>query len=57
MMTETARLKLPLLAAAQSQKHVTVNEALTILDLFAGIIPVTAVPEADSTRNGASVKS
>ncbi len=40
-MTDTARLKLPLLAAAQSQKHVTVNEALTQLDLLSGIIAVT----------------
>ena len=31
-MTETARLGLPLLAPAQAQKHVTVNEALTRLD-------------------------
>jgi hypothetical protein len=39
-MAETTRLKLPLLAAAQAQKHVTVNEALTILDLLTGVIPV-----------------
>ncbi len=31
-MTETARLRLPLIAAAQAQKHVTHNEALTALD-------------------------
>jgi hypothetical protein len=31
-MTETARLRLPLLAAAQAQKHVTHNEALVSLD-------------------------
>lgn len=31
-MTETARLSLPLLAASQAQKHVTVNEALGRLD-------------------------
>lgn len=31
-MTETSRLGLPLLQAAQAQKHVTVNEALTRLD-------------------------
>ena len=31
-MAETSRLKLPLLAAAQAQKHVTHNEALTALD-------------------------
>jgi hypothetical protein len=31
-MTETARLRLPVLAAAQAQKHVTHNEALVALD-------------------------
>lgn len=31
-MTDTARLGLPLLAAAQAQKHVTHNEALLLLD-------------------------
>jgi hypothetical protein len=31
-MTETANLSLPLLQAAQAQKHVTVNEALSRLD-------------------------
>ncbi|MCX5478443.1 DUF2793 domain-containing protein [Kaistia geumhonensis] len=31
-MSESARLKLPYLAASQAQKHVTHNEALTILD-------------------------
>ena len=31
-MTETSHLGLPLLAPAQAQKHVTVNEALTRLD-------------------------
>jgi len=31
-MTETSHLNLPLLAPAQAQKHVTVNEALTRLD-------------------------
>lgn len=31
-MTETLRLGLPLIAAGQSQKHVTVNESLTIID-------------------------
>ncbi len=52
-MTETTRLKLPLLAAAQAQKHVTINEALTLLDLLTGIIPVlsrtyAAPPEGNS---------
>lgn len=41
-MTDTARLKLPLMAAGQSQKHVTFNEAITQLDLLAGIINVTS---------------
>lgn len=31
-MTDSARLKMPYLEAAQSQKHVTVNEGLRILD-------------------------
>lgn len=31
-MSETARLDLPLVAAAQAQKHVTVNEALSRID-------------------------
>ncbi len=31
-MSETSNLKLPLLAAAQAQKHVTMNEALTRVD-------------------------
>jgi len=34
-MSETANLALPLLAAAQAQKHVTVNEALVRLDAAA----------------------
>ncbi|MEM9145807.1 MAG: DUF2793 domain-containing protein, partial [Pseudomonadota bacterium] len=34
-MSETARFKLTLLDAAQAQKHVTVNEALTRLDALA----------------------
>ena len=33
-MAETANLTLPLLAAGQAQKHVTVNEALTRLDML-----------------------
>ena len=31
-MSETSQLKLPLLQTAQAQKHVTVNEALALLD-------------------------
>jgi hypothetical protein len=33
-MTDTARLKLPVIAAAQAQKYVTHNEALALLDAF-----------------------
>ncbi len=36
-MAETANLKLPLLAGAQAQKHVTVNEALARLDALASL--------------------
>lgn len=39
-MAETPRLKLPLLDAAQAQKHVTHNEAILQLDLLTGLIPV-----------------
>ena len=31
-MTDTPRMSLPLLAPAQAQKHVTVNEALARID-------------------------
>ena len=31
-MTESAKLRLPYIAASQAQKHVTHNEALTLLD-------------------------
>jgi len=33
-MTDTPRLKLPAIEAAQAQKHVTHNEALALLDMF-----------------------
>lgn len=36
-MSETPNLALPLLAAAQAQKHVTVNEALLIVDALASL--------------------
>jgi len=50
-MAETVRLKLPLMSASQAQKHVTHNEAITMLDLLVGVIPVldrslTAAPAA-----------
>lgn len=37
-MTDTSRLALPLLAAAQAQKHVTVNEALMRLDGLVNLV-------------------
>ncbi len=47
-MTETPVLSLPLLAAAQAQKHVTVNEALSRIDGLAQLrlvsVSVTAPP-------------
>lgn len=54
-MAETTRLALPLLAPAQSQKHVTVNEALARLDaltqmVFAGVgttVPPVAPSEGE----------
>ena len=33
-MTDTPRLALPVIEAAQAQKHVTHNDALTLLDCF-----------------------
>lgn len=36
-MSETPNLSLPLVAAAQAQKHVTVNEALLLLDALAAL--------------------
>jgi hypothetical protein len=41
-MVDTPRLKLPLMDAAQAQKHVTHNEALLQLDLLTGVIPVVS---------------
>ncbi len=41
-MADTYNLSLPLLAAAQAQKHVTVNEALAILDSVAQMRVVSA---------------
>lgn len=42
-MTETYHLSLPLVAAAQAQKHVTVNAALAKLDALAQLRVVSAV--------------
>lgn len=47
-MTDTAKLGLPLIQAAQAQKHVTVNEALARIDalvqLTLGSVTLTAPP-------------
>lgn len=49
-MTDTANLTLPLLAAAQAQKHVTVNEALQRLD---GVVQLTLRSRSVTTPPGA----
>lgn len=54
-MTDTPRMSLPLLAPAQAQKHVTVNEALARLDALTHLTlvsadtatPPAAAPEGD----------
>lgn len=54
-MTDTPRMSLPLLAPAQAQKHVTVNEALARIDALAHLTlvsaslatPPAAAPEGD----------
>jgi len=57
-MSDTPNLALPLLAAAQAQKHVTVNEALLLLDALASLrlesLTETAPPgaPADGDRYG-----
>jgi hypothetical protein len=40
MTDTTPRLRLPLMTASQAQKHVTHNEALMLIDLLVGVIPV-----------------
>jgi len=45
-MTDTARLKLPVIAAAQAQKHVTHNEALALLDAFVQLAVVSRAAAA-----------
>ena len=45
-MTDTSNLTLPLLAAAQAQKHVTVNEALQRLD---GVVQLTLRSRSEAT--------
>ena len=49
-MTETTNLSLPLLAASQAQKHVTVNEALQRLD---GAVQLTLRSRSQTTPPGA----
>lgn len=41
-MSTTPRLKLPLIAASQAQKHVTHNEAILMLDMLSGVIAVAS---------------
>jgi len=48
-MTETTNLSLPLLAASQAQKHVTVNEALQRLD---GAVQLTLRSRSQTTPPG-----
>ena len=49
-MTDTTHLGLPLIAAAQAQKHVTHNEALQVLDALVQL----AVADSDRTAPPAS---
>jgi hypothetical protein len=61
-MTDTPRLKLPAIEAAQAQKHVTHNEALALLDMFVQLAvqsralsaPPGSPAEGDSYIVGAS---
>ena len=53
-MTLTSNLSLPLLAAAQAQKHVTHNEALMALDALAQLsVRSRALALPGTARNGA----
>lgn len=57
-MTETLQFRLPLIAAAQAQKHVTVNEALLRLDALSALRLVsiaTATPPASAPDGSAYV--
>lgn len=55
-MTSTSRFQLPLLQPAQAQKHVTVNEALTLLDSFMQLhiqsLSKQHPPSFQNTRDG-----
>lgn len=45
-MSDSTKLQLPYLAAAQSQKHVTVNESLRKLDAVVQLTVVSATTAA-----------
>lgn len=55
-MAETSQFQLPMLSAAQAQKHITVNEALAVLDCVAQLrvldtsqaVPPTAAADGDA---------
>lgn len=53
-MADTTKLTLPLLSASQSQKHVTVNEALQLLDLLvqSSVINTTTTAPPGSPSEG-----
>lgn len=52
-MTDTANLQLPLLAAAQAQKHITVNEALGRLDVLVQMNAISrTVLEPSAPKDG-----
>jgi hypothetical protein len=54
-MTDTTRLALPLMDAAQAQKHVTHNEAIMRLDALTHL-SVSARADAPATSNGEGVR-
>lgn len=51
-MSDTPNFALPLLAASQAQKHVTVNEALARLDALASPVVISAELGAPPTESG-----
>jgi Protein of unknown function (DUF2793) len=52
-MVETVRLKLPLLAASQSQKHVTMNDGLTTIDM---LVQITVINRTRTTPPASSLE-
>ena len=62
MSEESARLRIPYLAASQAQKHVTHNEALTLLDTLcqasvvrsAMILPIDETAPVSEEPSGAT---